>query len=56
MVEGLIVPYIKDKDGNLLPVAAIYDKDGNDITQRYQVKTGLSIGKDSDGYIVVNED
>lgn len=56
MVEGLTVPYIKDENGNLLPIAAIYDKDGNEITRRYQVNTGLALGKDSDGYIVVNEE
>ncbi len=56
MVDGLTVPYIKDENGNLLPIAAIYDKDGNDITQHYQAKTGFSISKDSAGYIVVNEE
>lgn len=56
MAEIIYTPYIKDEDGNLLPVAAIYDKNGNDITTQYQTKTGIALSKDSEGYIVINEE
>lgn len=55
-MADLVTPYIKEEDGTLVPVAAIYDKNGNDITSYYQAKTGLSLSKDSEGYTVVVEE
>lgn len=49
-------PYIKDEKGELVPVVAVYDKDGHEITAHYQPKTGLSLKKDSDGFIVVESE
>ncbi len=56
MAETVYAPYIKDENGNLLPVAAIYDKNGKEITAQYQSKTGISLSKDSEGYTVINEE
>lgn len=56
MAEIIYVPYVKDDNGNILPIAAIYDKDGNEITAKYQPKTGISLSKDSEGYTVINEE
>lgn len=49
-----VVPYIKDKGGSLLPVVAIYDKDGNDITKTYAKKrdeSDVRIYRDESGYL-----
>lgn len=51
-MADIFVPYIKAEDGSLLPVAAIYDKNGNDITETYAKKenVGICIYRNSDGY------
>ncbi len=54
-MADIVTPYVKDKDGKLLPVGVIYDKDGNDITAHYQKDTGLCLSKDSEGYVIVVE-
>ncbi len=56
MAGVIYAPYIKDENGNLLPVAAIYDKNGKEITAQYQPKTGVSLSKDDEGYTVINEE
>lgn len=53
-----VAPYIKDKDGSLLPVVAIYDKDGNDITKTYAKKQNESevrIYRDSNGFFCYDD-
>lgn len=51
-----LVPYIKDSDGSLLPVVALYDEEGNEITKHYQIKTGLSLDRDEAGYLILEEE
>lgn len=55
MADAIVVAYVKDSDGNLVPVAAIYDKDGNEISTHYAKNTGISLKNDDEGYIVVDQ-
>ena len=54
--QNLVVAYVKEEDGSLVPVAAIYDKDGHEITAHYQAKTSVALAKDADGYTIIQED
>lgn len=55
MADEIVAGYVKDSEGNLIPIAAIYDKDGNEISSHYAKNTGISLKSDSDGYIVVEQ-
>lgn len=55
MADNYVAGYVKDTDGNLIPIAAIYDKDGNEISSYYAKNTGISWKTDDDGYIVVEQ-
>lgn len=55
MADNIVAAYIKDSEGNLIPVAALYDKNGNEISSYYAKNTGIQLTSDSDGYIVVDQ-
>ena len=55
MADTRVAGYVKDSDGNLIPIAAIYDKDGNEISSYYAKNTGISLDSDNEGYIVVDQ-
>lgn len=54
-----VLPYIKDDDGSLLPVAAAYDENGDNIADTYAKKTdvyNVRLSRDSEGYLVIIEE
>ncbi len=54
-----VLAYVLDEDGKtLLPVAVIYDKNGNDIAETYALKSdlgGITFSYDDEGYIVTDD-
>ncbi len=52
-MQGKVLPYVKDSEGSLTPVVALYDSEGNEIPKTYLKKAdagSIRVYYDGDGY------